>query len=110
MTESALPSARDGVFYHRASEGSDVAASGGVLDWDPGFEPDLSGFTDDVAIAADAGRAGAGSAIVAGFGLGWWRDPRPIWRKRRPARPRAEWEAARAAASTHEDLSPEESE
>lgn len=109
-----LPSAREGVFFHRRGAagwdprdgGSAPGSQEAVLDWAPGFDPELGPEHDDRLVAVDAGEASAGTAIIPGFGLGWWRDPRPLWRKRRPPRPlgvhRTEREEALGTASTAE--------
>ncbi len=54
---------------------------------------------EPVLVAADAGGPSAGAAIQAGLGLGWWRDLRVLWRKRRPPIPMEEWLARRADAT-----------
>jgi hypothetical protein len=147
-SEEALPSALDGLFFHRRpAEGWDprrgeFAPTGGeaIFDWEPGEwpdevatggtggagrpdpddplpaerdtrgagsadagrgpsgGPDLSACPGSLLVAPDAGEASAGTAILAGVGIGWWRDLRPIFRKRRPPVPLGEHRAAIAAA------------
>lgn len=144
-TADALPSAMEGLFFHRRDAGGwdpregDIAAGSedAIFDWIPGewtsgpgglpqepddrsahggdtragpgaesttsrgHGPDLSACPASLLVAEDAGAASAGTAILAGLGIGWWRDPRPIFRKRRPPRSlgeRREEEVARAAA------------
>ncbi len=111
-TTDSVPTALDGVFLHRRDPsgwdprtGSVHAESEGVvLDWGAELEPDLDACPGTLRIAADAGVASAGSAISAGLGLGWWRDPRPIFRKRRPPRTLA---AFRTAGSVPEGATAE---
>ncbi len=47
-------------------------------------------------VAHGAGAPSAAAAIGAGMALGWWRDPRGLWRKGRQAVDYATWKQARA--------------
>jgi hypothetical protein len=100
-SEAVRPSALEEVFFHRRGAGADPRAAGlaefpdAVLDWEPGCpSPDLDLLPSTVEIAADAGQASAGTAILAGLAIGWWRDLRQIFRKRRPPLSLAERRAA----------------
>ncbi|MEE8143019.1 MAG: hypothetical protein V3T77_07965, partial [Planctomycetota bacterium] len=102
-SENALPTAIEGVWYCReAWTGGDPRGE----EWTPGpaplalyfHEPPHEGtwpeaVAGDVWVTWDAGGPSAGAAIQAGLGLGWWRDPRILWRKRRPLVPYQEWRA-----------------
>jgi len=152
-SEDSLPTALEGVFFHRRpAEGWDPRTGAllpgseeTIFDWEPGewasegepegpgaargadpgdrpppagdtreaggppvgFEvstgPDLSACPGSILIAPDAGESSAGTAILAGLGIGWWRDPRPIFRKRRPPRPLEERRAATAMEGAEEE-------
>ena len=109
--EGVIPTAIDGVFFRRGGElGLDAVRDGSlpdgaVLDWPADEDPDLDGVPEGQLVACDAGAASTGTGIIAGLGLGWWRDPRPIWRKRRPARPLSAWREEQASG-----LAPESTE
>ena len=106
-----VPTALEGVFFRRVGEipRAEVLAGGGpedaVIDVVAGGDATFEGADDDLRIAADAGEASCGTAIAAGLGLGWWRDPRPIWRKRRPPE-RLGDRRARALETSAESLHP----
>ena len=104
-SEDYRPSALEGVYFRRMSTEDRAQAESQettVFDWDRGVEPATEAWPESRLIAADAGLASSGTAILAGLGLGWWRDPRPIWRKRRPPQPLADRRAAEAAAIQHD--------
>lgn len=54
-------------------------------------------LADGVQVAVDAGGPTAGVALQAGFGIGWWRDRRVLWRKHLRPYPALEW------CSLHDD-------
>lgn len=94
LEPDVLPLAVSGIFYRRLSEPApdprgrvwtapdesqwtiDFREPGRTQDW-----PDAP--EGDVWFAWDSGGPSAGPAIQAGLGVGWWRDLRALWRKRR---------------------------
>jgi hypothetical protein len=110
------PTALEGIYFRRGASipTEEVWAGGGpegsVVDVVPGGDVRFDGAVETLRIAADAGEASAGTALVAGLGLGWWRDPRPIWRKRRPPVLLADLRAAREVLHEGEDRAEETSE
>lgn len=49
-------------------------------------------------MTAGAGEASCTAAIVAGLGLGYWQDERPLWRKARRSTPYGQWRGEQLAA------------
>lgn len=61
---------------------------------------DWSGNAEEIRLSADFGKPSRGPALLAGVGLGWFRDMKPFWRKRCPLQTLAEWR------KSHSDPSP----
>ncbi len=100
-SEDYRPSGLEGIYFRRMSTDERVTAESQentVFDWDRGVEPVTETWPESRLVAADAGQASSGTAILTGLGLGWWRDPRPIWRKRRPPQCLSDRRAAEAAS------------
>ncbi|MFN0057040.1 MAG: hypothetical protein ACKVX7_01160 [Planctomycetota bacterium] len=93
-------------WYERTVDGALPSRNGAQLDLPAGAkwlldaaepqraESGPTEVTGDVRIAADAGRPTSGAAIQAGIGLGWWRDLRTLWRKKRAPRSYDDWRAS----------------
>ena len=107
--ESAIPLPVPGLWYRSIASAADLPQA--VGEWsEAGVEENavvdaihperLERLPDDlspaVGVAFDAGGPSAGAAIQAGLGLGWWRDLRALWRKRRAPQPWEAWRVARA--------------
>ena len=48
-------------------------------------------YQDRVRVPIGAADVSAGAGVSAGIALGWWRDPRSLWRKTRAAQPFVQW-------------------
>jgi hypothetical protein len=57
---------------------SDVVYDAAEIDPAQSWNPDAGSMT----VSADFGAASRAPALLAGVGLGWFRDLRPLWRKR----------------------------
>ena len=73
--------------------GSWTGERGLVLDFrvGAGSETWPESVSGEIAVAHDAGGPSAAAALQAGLGLGWWRDPRVLWRKQRRPRSYIGW-------------------
>ncbi|NCF56308.1 MAG: hypothetical protein GWP41_08625 [Planctomycetia bacterium] len=62
---------------------------------------------EDIRLSADFGKPSRGPALLAGVGLGWYRDMKPFWRKRCAIQTLAQWmESASSKTSTEDPMSP----
>ena len=62
---------------------------------------------EDIRLSADFGKPSRGPALLAGVGLGWYRDMKPFWRKRCALQTLAQWmESASSKTSTEDPMSP----
>ncbi|MFQ5654987.1 MAG: FGGY family carbohydrate kinase [Planctomycetota bacterium] len=92
----ARPGILEEIWFHRTArrlnepsgEFSTLLEGEGAVILDFRTPPDSSRWPlelpGDVRVAGDAGQPSTGTALQAGIGLGWWRDRRTLWRKRRP--------------------------
>lgn len=51
-------------------------------------------------LSADFGKPSRGPALLAGVGLGWFKDMKPFWRKRCPIQTLSQWRQAAASADS----------
>ena len=68
----------------------DSADDASALDWDVD--------ADHVHVSADFAQPSRGPALLAGVGLGWFKDMKPFWRKRCPIQTLAEWRQSMESA------------
>ena len=96
--EEVIPSPQGDHWYHReaievddprtgASPIPDVIYDGGQIDFPQPWMADH----EQMRVSADFGSPSRAPALLAGIGLGWYRDMRPIWRKRCPSQTLQHW-------------------
>ncbi len=61
----------------------DASQASGAHEW--------GGDADKIMLSADFGAPSRGPALLAGVGLGWFRDMKPFWRKRCPVQTLSHW-------------------
>jgi sugar (pentulose or hexulose) kinase len=64
---------------------------------------DWNGDVDAIRLCADFARPSRGPALLAGVGLGWFKDMKPFWRKRCPIQTLGQWREAAGATSHEQD-------
>ncbi len=108
----AIPSPQGDHWYHREAVEVDDPRTGAPLIAEVIYdasrvepdEPWLDGC-GEMMVSADFGAPTRAPALLAGIGLGWYRDLRPIWRKRCPSQPLHQWCQQQ---QTHQDFPAEE--
>lgn len=93
-----IPSPQGDHWYHREATDVDDPRTGDPLIEDVIYDAcwvqeDVSWQVDhdDMRVSADFGSPTRAPALLAGIGLGWYRDLRPIWRKRCPSQTLQQW-------------------
>ena len=87
--DQALPSPLGDHWYHREAEEGADPRRGGVPVADVVYDADRVDWkeleqidAESMQVSADFGCTSRAPALLAGVGLGWFKDIRPIWRKR----------------------------
>lgn len=108
--EDAIPSPQGDHWYYREAVEvadprngdtpiADVIHDANCID----TQQQWSGDLDAMMVSADFGSPSRAPALLAGIGLGWYRDLRPLWRKRCPAQSHQQWNDQRIASQQSSD-------
>lgn len=103
--KDAIPSPQGDHWYHREAlevsdpRNGDTPVSDVIYDAnriDPQQQWNID--SSEMMVSADFGSPSRAPALLAGIGLGWYRDLRPLWRKRCPVQTLQQWNEYRSAS------------
>ncbi len=108
--EDVIPSPHGEHWYHRESievadpRQGETPMAGVIHDADAAIcSHQWSVDSEQMLVSGDFGASSRAPALLAGVGLGWYRDLRPIWRKRCPSQTLQQWNQLRVASEEASD-------